>query len=279
MRFTRFIPGFVLSLVLFGLTSTLAAESRWWREFRADRAPFGVKREKAAFIGVSVTRMPEAMREHIKLPPGVGLLVEEVQPDSPAESAGIKRHDVLHKLNDQLLINEHQFRVLVRTYRPGDEVTLTVVRRGETKNITLRLAERELPVISDDWPLRLPDIRIDRDLDDILRNLPRPPRMSISRHGTGTMSVTTRDGTAQAHLIDDEHAIFLNVDRDGRKHLSAYALAGRQLFNGPVDTEEQRKGIPAEIADKVRRLERAIEEQRAEKSDKGGSAPVPRDRI
>lgn len=275
----RFIASVLLSVLMLPVTFAPAAESRWWRDFLDDRASFGGRREKGAFIGVAVTRVPEAMRDHLKLPPGVGLLVDKVEPDSPAESAGIKRHDVLHKLNEQVLINEHQFRVLVRTFKPGDEVTLNVLRRGETRNITLKLAERELPPITEDWPLRLPDIRIDRDLDELLRDLPKAPRITVRPHGAGSMSVTTRDGVAQAHLNDGDHVIFLNVDRDGRKHLSAYSTAGRHLFSGPIDTEEQRKSIPAEIADKVKRLERSIEDQSGEKPAKDRLRPVPRDRI
>lgn len=275
----RFITGALLSFLMLPPTFAPAAGARWWRDFPDDRGPFWARREKGAFIGVAVTRVPEAMREHLKLPAGVGLLVEKVEPDSPAESAGLKPHDVLHKLNEQMLINEHQFRVLVRTFKPGDEVTLNVVRRGETRNITLKLAERELPPISEYWPLRLPDIRIERDLEELWRDLPRPPRITVRPHDGGSMSVTVRDGAAQAHLYDGEHVLFLNVDRDGRKHLSAYSTTGRHLFSGYIDTEDQRKSVPQEIAEKVKRLERSIEQQSDEKAAKDRPRPAPRDKI
>ena len=53
---------------------------------------------------------------------GVGLLVNHVVPGSPAKLAGIEKHDVLHRLDDQYLINPPQLAVLIRTREPGDTV-------------------------------------------------------------------------------------------------------------------------------------------------------------
>jgi len=83
------------------------------------------KTEKAAFLGVSGSPVMPALREQLKLPKGVGLVVEHVEPKSPAEEAGIKQYDVLHKIGDQLLVNAHQLAVLVRMHKPDEEVTLT----------------------------------------------------------------------------------------------------------------------------------------------------------
>jgi hypothetical protein len=77
------------------------------------------------------------------LPPGTGLSVTGVSPDSPAASAGLQSGDVLAKLNDQILINPSQFTTLVRTMKEGENVRISYVRAGESKEVTVTLASRE----------------------------------------------------------------------------------------------------------------------------------------
>ena len=43
-----------------------------------------------------------------------------------------------------------QFIGLIRMYKPGDTVTLTVLRQGERKKITAKLEERMSYVVADD---------------------------------------------------------------------------------------------------------------------------------
>jgi hypothetical protein len=75
----------------------------------------------------------------------IGLTVDQVARDAPAEAAGLKVGDVVTNLNDQLLINPEQFAVLVRTFEPGASVTLRVLREGETMQIEAELGGRALP--------------------------------------------------------------------------------------------------------------------------------------
>lgn len=96
----------------------------------------------APFLGVSTMPAPDSLRQRVELPPGIGLVVQSVEPGSPAEQAGVKQYDILHKLNDQLLVNMEQLSVLVRTFKPGEEVRLTVVRGGRAQELTARLGER-----------------------------------------------------------------------------------------------------------------------------------------
>ena len=64
-----------------------------------------------------------------------------------AGQAGLLGHDVLHKLDDQLLINRAQLAVLVRTYKPDYEIKITVIRKGLSRTIQATLAVTMLPVL------------------------------------------------------------------------------------------------------------------------------------
>lgn len=114
------------------------------------------KTEPAAYVGVSTSPVTAALSEQLKLPKGIGLIVDYVEPKSPAEEAQLKQYDVLHRFDDQLLINAHQFAVLVRMHKAGEEVTLTVIRRGEERPVKVKLVEREVMALDATNPWGMP---------------------------------------------------------------------------------------------------------------------------
>jgi putative serine protease PepD len=67
-----------------------------------------------------------------------GAGIESVNPGSAADKAGIKRGDVVTKLDDQVITGSDSLVATVRGHRPGDKVTLTVVDGG-TKTHTVEV--------------------------------------------------------------------------------------------------------------------------------------------
>jgi putative serine protease PepD len=55
-----------------------------------------------------------------------GALVGAVDPNTPAEQAGLQKGDVITRVDGHLISNADSLVATVRSYRPGDEVTLTV---------------------------------------------------------------------------------------------------------------------------------------------------------
>jgi hypothetical protein len=104
------------------------------------------KLEKVPYLGVVTSSAPVAMRDQLKLAPGTGLVVDQLEPGSAAEKAGLKQHDILERLDDQLLINPRQLAALLLSKHPGDEVTLAIVRQGERHTIKARLEEKEVDI-------------------------------------------------------------------------------------------------------------------------------------
>ena len=69
-------------------------------------------------------------------------LVAEVSPDTPAATAGLRADDAVIALNGEPLDGAESLIARVRAARPGDQVTLTVVRDGNTQQIAVTLAVR-----------------------------------------------------------------------------------------------------------------------------------------
>lgn len=101
-------------------------------------------KQQVTYLGVGVEPVPQAVRQHVKLPPDIGLMIEMVEPDSPAARADLHRYDILEKLDGQLLVNQEQFSVLIRMYSPEHEISLELIRANERKTLPAKLGQREV---------------------------------------------------------------------------------------------------------------------------------------
>jgi hypothetical protein len=95
-----------------------------------------------AYIGVLTREVSPELRSQFSLPEGFGLMVDEVMPDSPAKTAGLKQHDILVKFEDQSLVNMEQLMTLVRAKKKGDVVNLDVITGGKETRVPVTLGER-----------------------------------------------------------------------------------------------------------------------------------------
>lgn len=70
-----------------------------------------------------------------------GVLVEEVQPDSPAEKAGLKRSDVIVEFDGEHVRSARQFGRIVQETPPGRTVKATILRDGQKKELSITPTE------------------------------------------------------------------------------------------------------------------------------------------
>jgi putative serine protease PepD len=70
---------------------------------------------------------------------GRGALVEEVQPDTPAEQAGLATDDVITALDGVKVTDGIALIVMIRTHQPGETIELTVVRDSDERQVEVTL--------------------------------------------------------------------------------------------------------------------------------------------
>jgi putative serine protease PepD len=68
-----------------------------------------------------------------------GAAIQDVTNGSTADSAGLQQGDVITKVDDQLIAGADSLVATIRSYRPGDEVTVTFERDGDTQTARLEL--------------------------------------------------------------------------------------------------------------------------------------------
>jgi serine protease DegQ len=95
-----------------------------------------------AFLGVGGAEVTPAMAQAFNLGVDQGVLVQDVEPGTPAQQAGIEPGDVLVELGGERLDSVEDLLTLLRRRSPGDEVVIRIVRGGERTDVTVVLAER-----------------------------------------------------------------------------------------------------------------------------------------
>ena len=92
------------------------------------------------YIGVSVTTVSSEMVSY-GLPQGAAVKV--VSEDSPAAASGLKVNDIITAINGEEITTSSELVKIVSACQPGDEMTLTVYRQGESEQLTLTLTVGE----------------------------------------------------------------------------------------------------------------------------------------
>jgi hypothetical protein len=262
--------------------------------------------EKVTYLGVSVVPAGETISAQLKLARGAGLVVVYVDPEGPSGKI-LEKNDVLYKLNDQILVHPEQLAVLVRMFKPGDEVSLEIFRAGTLVNLKVKLGERTITPGEAGASRMLPFFRFytPRKNEEILDKIGKwLDDMGMEKDRIrDTAESIWKDIMETLRDVDDAPSPFpfgrrresgidrratdskvVSVSPDGASYsdgehrlvitrterglmLSAKDKTGKPIFEGPIDTEEQLARIPGEIQQKVRELREKLLAQSQRSSD------------
>lgn len=240
-----------------------------------------MEKEKVTFLGVETAPVNRTLAAQLGLARDTGLVVTHLAEKSPAADI-LKEDDVLTKLDDQILVNQQQFGVLVRAKKEGDEVKLTVVRGGKETTVKAKLGSHEVPKMAGNFffqngpsgfggTMSLPSGGLARlrelpgmDDDharDVLRmmgrehrNLLSGPGVRIFRRGGGPGSTILDLPNSNISYSDDDGAIEIKAN-EGKRELTVKDAKGKVTFQGPINTDEERKKLPPEVMKQLEKLD------------------------
>ncbi|WP_304956858.1 DegQ family serine endoprotease [Xenophilus sp. Marseille-Q4582] len=94
-------------------------------------------------IGVQIAEVSREVAESLGLGRAQGALVRGVEDGSPGQKAGIEAGDIIVKFNGTAIERPSDLPRLVGATKPGTKATVTVFRRGSTRDLSVTVAEVE----------------------------------------------------------------------------------------------------------------------------------------
>lgn len=236
--------------------------------------------EKVAFLGVGGIEISEVLKHQLELENGLQLT--QVSPNSPAGLAGLAEHDIIVAVEDATLSDQDSLRASLAKFKPGDEVTLKLVRRGKLIEQEVTLGEIEA---SQDAQALIPDQA--RDLNQLLRDqlgkqlggfdneqlrkqlLQEMERafgpnggkdlleFKLDLNGGNLLGGADKQlgfkGIGKMRFQDNEGSVEMDQS-NGARELTIRDREGKVLFSGPYDSEIDKEALPEEFRDRVERL-------------------------
>jgi len=92
------------------------------------------------WLGISIRDLNENTRDFYKAPEG-GVLVEEIRDDGPAKDSDLQAEDVIVSVNGEPTKDTWSLQKVVASHKPGEELTLGVVRGGKPREVRIKLGE------------------------------------------------------------------------------------------------------------------------------------------
>jgi hypothetical protein len=247
------------------------------------------------YLGVDTSQVPAVVSDQLGLAKGFGLVVDYVEPNSPAATAGVQQNDILKMLNEQILLEPSQLRKLLQTFPEGTEVILTVLRKGQEQKLTVKLARKEVPQRRSAFPGGNRDWNWDFDATGDLKEQMQDLKEQLKEQ-LGNQQGIVREAVTQAHeaarrarddarRAADQLRIFFEDDGgvkaskidlgnaqivfsddkgeiklanvDGKKLLTVKDRQGKLLFSGPAETKEDVDKMPPDVRDRYNRLQQS----------------------
>ena len=202
-----------------------------------------------ASLGLKLTRASVVLRQQLALKRGAGVVVDEVAAGSRAARAGFAQHDVLVRLDDQLLVLPEQFDVLLESAEQDAPLECTVLRGG--RQVAIPLGRGAVAGV-------------------------QPPRTTLS---TGQLRPTasslalvqppaSKQGPIEAAplrrladetLVRQDADYLIRLTNGDETRLMVSDPQGRVVFNAAIDTPEGRSRMPVSVRDRVDEMERMLE--------------------
>jgi serine protease Do len=120
-------------------TTTIRLGERPSKSGDEDQPENGNPEEDAGKLGASVSNVTGEMARQMKLKMPGGVVIQNVQPDSPAAEANLQRGDVIHRVNRTPINNRQDFVRAMAAAKGEKEITFQIERNGQLQFVSVTL--------------------------------------------------------------------------------------------------------------------------------------------
>ena len=152
-----------------------------------------------------------------------GAKITEVNKESAADKAGLKKDDIITRINDHHIIeNSEDLYNSIGDFKPGEKITITYLRNGKQLTTTATLGKTDAPLVrsfnfngdfNPDFNFDMPKLR---ELENLKIDMVRKPRLGLGiqdqEDGKGVKVLDVDDESAAARAGLQKGDIVTEVD-------------------------------------------------------------------
>lgn len=179
-------------------------------------------RVERGYLGIGMADLSPEARHDLGLRPDEGVLLDMIEPDGPADAAGLLAGDVVLRINGREVVGGmNRLRNLIALSPPGSDVAVQVLREGKRIVRTARLADRGSAIARALGGERIPEIGV------VVRTMTRElsTELGYRRFLPGLLVLGVESGSAASAAGIEEGDILMEID--GRPVDSTDALSER----------------------------------------------------
>ena len=94
------------------------------------------------WIGISYVKITRQLAQYYRLPTTEDVLIAQVESDSPADDAGLKKGDIVEAVDGKKIDDTTEISLNVRKKTVNDSLTITINRYGERFEVPIQLQAR-----------------------------------------------------------------------------------------------------------------------------------------
>lgn len=175
-------------------------------------------------IGVQIGPVTKDVAESLGLGKAQGALVTGVESGSPAEKAGVEAGDIIIRFEGKSIEKVADLPRLVGNTKPGSKSSLTVFRRGQSRDLAVTIAEIEpdkVAVKTTDREERAKASSAGQQVGLTVTELPDAQKKELKLKG-GVLVSAAVDGAARAGLREGDIILAIaNTEVSGVKDFDA----------------------------------------------------------
>ena len=99
------------------------------------------------WLGVSIQEVDSDLAEKLGLDKPMGAMITHILDGTPAAEFDLRKGDVIVAINDEAIKNVNHLRAIVAMYKPATTVSISILRKGQTQDISVTLSERSARVV------------------------------------------------------------------------------------------------------------------------------------
>ena len=90
-----------------------------------------------SWTGLLLQNLDEGLAHYLKVPEGKGIIVRQIEADSPATTAGIRKEDIILSINKLPVRSMDDYHQALRKFSVGSKIKIRILRGGQQKSLSL----------------------------------------------------------------------------------------------------------------------------------------------